>query len=139
MSFRDLPADWPRRPLSDPRLAADVLDLCVSDLARGQAGMCVLVLRHDLTLGQPFLIGGPVPQLERRSVLSTLMRGCTQSRPESAVVLGIVHPGAAVSDEDRDLHQDAVQACRDIGVLLLGAYLVTEQEVIRLPEPRRAA
>ncbi|MGB7450095.1 MAG: hypothetical protein WA892_13360 [Ornithinimicrobium sp.] len=139
MSFRDLPADWPRRPLSDSRLAADVLDLCVSDVARRQGGVCVLVLRDDLTLAQPFCVGGPVPRLERRAAVTTLIAGCTRSQTGSAVVFGIVHVDAAVTDDDRALHQDAIEVCRSIGVRLLGAYLVSAEEVLGLPVSREAA
>ena len=34
MSFEDLADDWKQQPLTDPRLVADVLDLCVSDADR---------------------------------------------------------------------------------------------------------
>ena len=139
MSFRDLPPDWPRRPLTDVVLARDVLDLCVSDVARREAGLCLLALRGDLSLAQPFFVGGPVPRLERRSMLAGLVSRCIPPRPGGGLVLGIAHASAAVSDEDRRVHQHVIEICRDSGVRLLSAHLVSLTGVDDLPAARDAA
>ncbi|HKJ10987.1 MAG TPA: hypothetical protein VJ976_01215 [Ornithinimicrobium sp.] len=139
MSFRDLPADWPRRPLTDPRLARDVLDLCVSDVARHQGGLCVLALRRDFSLAQPFFVPGPLPRLERHSMLAGLVSRYAPVPPGGGVVLGVVHPGSAVSDADRAVHQDLIEVCRDTGVRLVSAHLVTTTGTDDLPRTWEAA
>jgi len=139
MSFRDLPADWPRRPLTDRRLARDVLDLCVSERARRDGGLCLLALRRDLSLAQPFFVDGPVPRLERRAVLAGLLAGCSLPPSGGGVVLGVAHARGAVSEEDRSVHRHFIEVCRGSGVRLLSAHLVSSAGVDDLPAVRHAA
>ena len=56
MSFKDLPKDWPARPLDDVSVGASVVDLCVSDRDRGVGGLSVLLCRTDRTLSQPVFV-----------------------------------------------------------------------------------
>jgi len=139
MSFRDLPADWPRRPLTDLRLARDVLDLCVSDHDRRQGGLCLLSLRENLCLAQPFFVRGPVPRLERRSVLAGLLSACMPRHPGGGVVLGVAHIEPAVTDDDHDLHHGVIEACRGTGLRLLSSHLVSTAGVEDLPLVREVA
>lgn len=58
MTFDDLPTNWPTLPLDDPRLAADVVDLCLrhSDRVKNSA---LLLLCDDRGVGlQPVVIDG---------------------------------------------------------------------------------
>ena len=139
MTFEDLPPDWPSRPLSDALLACDVLDLCVSHADRLQTGLCVLVLRPDLTLAQPIFVAGPMPRAGRVSALSTLFSACSAHDVGAALVLGIVHEESALSDKDRALHQEAIEVCRRLGLNLVGTHLVTASDVETLPHSQRAA
>jgi hypothetical protein len=50
MSFKDLPADWAQRPITDPDVFEGVVDLIVADQARREGSTYVL-LCHE---------GGPV-------------------------------------------------------------------------------
>jgi hypothetical protein len=139
MSYRDLPADWPRRPLTDPDFVHDVLDLCVSDADRAEGGLAVLALRADLTLAQPAFVAGVLPRLERRTLVRNLVRACTQAEPDAAFVLGIAHQHPALTDDDRELHQVLLEVCREQGVVLVSTHLVTAAGIRALPVAARRA
>lgn len=139
MSFEDLPADWPRHPLTDPDLVNDVLDLCVSNADRATGGLAVLILREDLTLAQPVFVAGPLPRLDRREMLRTLLSACTGDGLGAALVAGITHTRGALSDDDRDLHQALIEVCAQQGLRLVNTHLVTTGGIEVLPPARRAA
>lgn len=139
MSFEDLPPTWPSLPLSDPVLARDVLDLCVSHADRRRGGLSVLVLRSNLALAQPIFVAGAMPRAGRRPALSNLFQACAQQDCDTAFVLGIAHQGPALSDEDRALHQDVIEVCRELDFRLVSTHLVTAHAIVMLPVSRRAA
>jgi hypothetical protein len=56
MSFDDLPDGWTQQPLTDPRLVADVLDLCVSDADRCAGALAILMCDEEGRLLQPGII-----------------------------------------------------------------------------------
>ena len=56
MSFDDLPDDWPHRSVADPILAADLVDLVVSDADRREGALGLLLCRPDGTLAQPVIV-----------------------------------------------------------------------------------
>jgi hypothetical protein len=62
MTFEDLPADWPDRPLDDPRLVTDVLDLCVSMADRAAGAIIFLLCDPEGRLVQPVAIGELPPR-----------------------------------------------------------------------------
>ncbi|MGB5951867.1 MAG: hypothetical protein WBG57_05035 [Ornithinimicrobium sp.] len=139
MSFEDLPANWPSMPLDDPVLARDVLDLCVTHADRVQGGLAVLVLRPGLTLAQPIFVAGPMPPAGRRAALSSLFTACSRAGADTALVAGIVHERSALSDDDRALHQDAIEVCRQVELTLVSTHLVTASGIRTLPHSRVAA
>ncbi|MBA2696251.1 MAG: hypothetical protein ACR2FV_16285 [Ornithinimicrobium sp.] len=139
MSFEDLPADWPRHPLTDPDLVHDVLDLCVSNADRATGGLAVLILRDDLTLAQPVFVTGPLPRLDRREMVRTLLTSCTRDGRDTAFVIGIAHEPGALSDEDRGLHQVLIEVCAEHGLRLVSTHLVTGYGIHALPAVIRAA
>lgn len=139
MSFEDLPPDWPSRPLSDPLLAGDVLDLCVSRADRLHGGLSVLVLRPDLTLAQPIFVAGSMPSEGRGAALSTLFLACSANAADAAFVVAIVHEQTALSDEDRALHQGVIEVCRKLGFTVVSTHLVTANAAEILPISRLAA
>lgn len=133
MTFHDLPKDWPHRSLADPRTAADVLDLCVSDRDRSAGGLSVLLCRHDHTLAQPVFVGPLDDAPDLPDLLDRLVEMTTSVPGVAALVLAVVRSWGGVSDADRRLHQHAIEVCRARGVDLLGTYLVTGLAVTRLP------
>lgn len=139
MTFDDLPPDWPRRPLTPPELVHDVLDLCVRNEDRKTGGMALLVLRDDLTLAQPVFVSGPLPRLDRGEALKALLRGCSREGLDTSFVMGIVHEQPGLSDEDRALHQDLLDVCRELGFTLVSTHLLTAHATALLPVDRLAA
>lgn len=139
MSFEDLPPDWPHHPLTDADLGSDVLDLCVSNADRAAGGLAVLILRDDLTLAQPVFVAGPLPRLDRREMLRTLLSACSGDGLGAALVVGIAHERGALSDDDRDLHQALIEVAAEQGLRLLRTHLVTAYGIQILPPVVRAA
>lgn len=133
MTFYDLPSDWPQRSLADPTLAADVVDLVVSDADRTCGGLSFLLCRPGGTLGQPVFIScGEGDDLEE--VVRFMVRTATDHLPAlGGLVLAIVKPRGGLSDADRRLHQRAIEICRAHGSTLWGTYLATLGGVSPLP------
>lgn len=132
MTFQDLPRDWPARPLSDPVLAADVLDLCVTDGDRIQGGLSVLLCRRDDTLAQPVFVGD-VPEDDLCATISRILDVTEEMGDVGAIVVGIVRSWGSVTDADRMVHQRAIEVCGSAGLRLLGTFVVTTGGVTHLP------
>lgn len=139
MSFEDLPPDWPRRPLTDPDFVHDVLDLCVSHADRAAGGLAVLTLRDDLTLAQPVFVAGPLPRLDLREMMRTLLTACSRGGLDSSFVIGIAHEHGALSDDDRFVHQVLIDVCGEQGLRLLSTHLVSSADIWLMPAVVRAA
>jgi hypothetical protein len=136
MSFHDLPENWSSLPLDTPGLAADVADLVVGDLDR--AGGCIgLVLTDaDLRMVQPCLVNDiddTVEPEEFAPFLEQLTRMVRDTGGAMVFVRG--RPGSALlTDSDRRWHQVAIDACREGGAELVGAFVATSSGVRAFPE-----
>jgi hypothetical protein len=137
MSFEDLPADWPHRPLTDPDFVHDVLDLCVSDAARREGGLAFLALRPDLTLAQPTFVAGELPRLERHTLVRNLVQALSHVEPDARFVVGIAHRHSDLTDADREVHQVVLEVCAEQGADVLSTHLVTASGITALPGPLR--
>jgi len=136
MTFHDLPTDWEQRSLDDPVLAADVLDLVVSDADRRRGGVAVL-LTEDGRLAQPMFLElpHPVPPADRELATTRIAWVAAQLDPVTGVVVSVVREsGAFVTDDDRSWHDAALAACRAHDVPLLGMFLVTRHVVRPFPQ-----
>lgn len=133
MTFQDLPSDWPMRSLTDPRLAADVVDLVVSDADRRAGGLSFLLCRWDGSLGQPVFVA--TEGCEDLGEVVRLMVGTIQDEMPglTGMVLALARPCGGLTDEDRRLHQLALDLCRARGFALHGTYLATGGGVEHLP------
>lgn len=138
MSFEDLPPDWKDRPLSDPRLAADVVDLFVRDDDRLTGSVAVLLCDTEHRLLQPVLVTmdtDPVPLADKRLVVQRFTEIVTHGLG-AALVLAVARPkGAYVTDGDREWHETAIRGCRESGVELLGVFVVTRHTVREVVDP----
>ena len=148
MTFEDLPADWPRRAVTDPEITADLLDLIVGDRDRAVGALGILLCSRDERLLQPVVVEAPDLQAsaaERRQGFDNLCdafchlseSGADSGDAGLGMLVAVARPGAALATaEDLRWRDTAVQSCLDYGVALLGVWLVTP-EVIR-PLPLRA-
>jgi hypothetical protein len=141
MTFRDLPPDLRDRPLTDRRLAADVIDLIIGaeDRARGCIG---LMLCDGLDRGLQPVVVGDVPEDASSEGLRQLLELVLPVAAEDggSVLVGRGRRrGAAPNDLDREWHQQAIDSCAAAGVRLLGFHLATRDGIFPLPEPLSAA
>lgn len=135
MTFHDLPTDWEQRSLDDPALAADVLDLIVSDADRRRGGIAVL-FTQDGRLAQPLFLelGHPATPVDRGMGMTRLASIAAGLAPDIGIVVSVVREsGPFVTDDDRAWHEEARAACRAQGVPLLGMFLVTRHVVRPFP------
>jgi len=125
MAFTDLPDDWPDRPLTEPRLVADVLDLVVSDRDRREGALAVLLCDDEGRLVQPVVMNDlqPIVTEDDRCEALTVFTGALSSC-RSFLVAVARRDGLSITDDD---HVWA-RAARRVGageVRLLGVHLVT--------------
>lgn len=137
MSFDDLPDDWPDRPLTDPRLVADVLDLIVSDADRRSGALAVLLCDGAARLVQPGIIGDlddAATEEDRCLALGSFVRGLSTSFGRCASILFALAraDGLSVTPDDRAWARAARDACGD-DVRLLGFHLVTRHGSREVP------
>ncbi|XVX21689.1 hypothetical protein ACQP1U_07480 [Actinomycetota bacterium] len=136
MSFHDLPDDWASRPVHDPEIAADVVDLIVREADRDEGAVCFLLCHRDGRLLQPVTIGlqgASPPPAERREIVGALASTLPE---ELLVVTAIARPrGYRASDDDRLWHQVFIDA---FGPALSGCFVATREGVVELPPPLEA-
>ena len=141
MTFRDLPPGIKELPLTDPRLAADVIDLIIGDEARASGCIGVMVCDHHDRGIQPIVLTD-VPESADSSGLRQLLDMLVPIIAEDggSVLIGRGRrSGSAPNDLDRAWHQQAIESCATGGVRLLGFHLATPHGVFPLPEPLSAA
>ncbi|MGD8149614.1 hypothetical protein [Ornithinimicrobium sp. Y1694] len=132
MTFEDLPKDWPSRPLDDPIVGPDVVDLCVSYKDRLGGGLSVLFCRADATLAQPVFIGdfelGDDLALaaERMIEIGTSLPGV------GGLVMSVVREVGCPTDEDRRVHQRALEVCASYDMRLVAFNVVTASGITPL-------
>ena len=141
MTFRDLPARASEIPLTNRRVAADVIDLIVSDADRNTGCVAVMICDAEARGRQPLVLRD-LPPTAGPSALAQLLGLVLPlvAANRGAVLIGRGRPrGTAPDDVDRWWHQTAIDWCADHGVGLLGFYLATRDGICRLPEPLTAA
>lgn len=145
MTFEDLPKDWATRPLTDPDLVRDVLDLFVSRADRETGGLALLLCSREGRLRQPMFIEGldlAASPEQRDEAIGWVIQMCEEVEDGAsplAVVLATVHAEGHPSDDDRAWHQCAIDRCRTAGIELLSMHVVLAHEVVTLPPARKAA
>ena len=142
MSFEQLPADWPQRPLTDACLTADVLDLVVSMADRRSGGLSILVCDHQARLLQPTLMTEPadsIPMADRSGIIDFWVNMVEQLDPEGGLLISIVRArGLSVTDDDRAWCDVAARSCAG-RITLLGIHIVTVEGSRPIPVQSQAA
>ena len=132
MGFEDLPDDWTDRPLTEPQLLADVLDLTVSHRDRVQGAIGVLVCDADQRLLVPAVIGDLddlAPDADRLEGLRNFVSAVIEGMGSEAGPLGLHFSiarryGLSITPDDVRWRDAAVAACA-ARVTLLGVHVVT--------------
>lgn len=143
MPFTDLPDDWSSRPITDPDLIEDVLDLVVSLHDRHRGAIVLLLCDRDGRLRQPVTIGEPPVSVgldEAEQMLRVFVEVFTGSRegaPDAALMVVVARPhGLVPVAADRVWRRATQRVCAAAGWLDLGTYLVTNDATARVT-PRR--
>ena len=124
MGFDDLPADWSDRPLTDPRLVRDVLDLMVFDKDRRAGALSILICDEEARLIQPLTVTDipEVAQAERVRCIGNLVEAIGR---KGSLLLALARPdGLSIRESDTAWLRAAETACGD-DVRFLGLYVVT--------------
>jgi hypothetical protein len=149
MSFEDLPSDWPQRPVTDPTITADLLDLVVTERDRAAGALGVLLCGRDERLLQPLVVEMPGYRLsaaERRRGFDNICAAfCHLGEPTAGgevdggnadlgILVALARSGApVVTSGDQRWRGTAEQSCERYGVALLGVWLVTPEVIRPLP------
>ena len=124
MSFDDLPPDWPDRPLTDPALRGDVVDLFLSDSDRARRSLLVLLCDDDHRALQPVVIND-IPHTttsERRAAVFRFL----EEVPTAAVVVALGLPTTLrARGHVRSWERATRLMCERLGITLLGFHLAT--------------
>ena len=141
MTFEDLPPRASEIPLTNRRVAADVIDLIVGDADRAAGCVGVMICDAEDRGIQPILLHDVPPDAEvggLSQLLDLLLPLVAENGGSVLIGRGRPH-GSAPNDIDRAWHQTALDRCAGHEVDLLGYYLATADGVFRLPEPLSAA
>jgi hypothetical protein len=140
MSFEDLPRDWPTRPVTDPAITADLLDLIVTDRDRSEGAIGLLLCGGEGRLTQPVVVSSPpaiVTPADRPKVFDVMCRAMSGGPPDGGppgLLVAVARPGSAhPTPEDLRWRDAAIRSCDDHGVLLLGVWLMTPTSILPLP------
>ena len=141
MTFAHLPRTVDHLPLDDPRSAADVVDLVVSEVDRTDGCLCLLLLDDGLRLVRPVLIGEVGDDADPADVASGLATVLGAAVPAGGgVVVARGRDGSLLlTDADRRWHEALVAACAAAGARLVGSYLASPSGVRAFPAPLTAA
>lgn len=129
MTFEDLPADWPQRPITDPEIWEDVLDLLVSPADRRGRSLAVLACHADGRLLQPMVIGpdiGPCAQVVADNAVGAIVEVLGATAPDGTVVIALARPdGLSLTDDDRRWRAAFATALQPTTWRLDSAHVVT--------------
>lgn len=148
MSFHDLPSDWATRPVTDPHITADLLDLVVRHDDRMTGAIAILMCGPDHRLFQPAVVALPptgVEPGEHRRIFDVMCQGMVSATgsdvpagERGGILVAVARARQVfVTGDDRQWRDAAVRSCADHGVEHLGTWLVTPS-VIREVEPPAA-
>lgn len=133
MSFENLPTDWPTRSLSDPTLAADVVDLTLNSADRRRTSVGLLLCDDRHRLLQPMVINdiGHCSAAEQRHLFQTVCNAMPGIGASSLVVTLARPVGTALTATDRAWLESAREVCASRKVSLIGTFLADLEVVCR--------
>lgn len=141
MTFEDLPPRASKIPLTDRRVAADVIDLIIGDTDRATGCVGLMICDDEHRGIQPIVLHDVPDDADATGLaqLLGLLLPLVSERRGSVLIGRGRRRGTMPNDIDRAWHQTAIDLCGRAGVPLLGFYLATGDGVFRLPEPLTAA
>lgn len=141
MTFEDLPSDWAERPVTDPEITADVLDLIVRDSDRDAGSVAAIVCTAAGRVFQPVIVALPpegVGPGEHRRFFDAVCLGIASASGDGdrgGILAAVARTrGPFVTGDDREWHDAAARSCADYGIRLLGTWLVTRAVIRRIDD-----
>jgi hypothetical protein len=139
MSFLDLNPTWTDQPLTDPDVAADVVDLMLT-LGDRQRGTFAVILcdpddryRATITVDLPSEFAELDPAIDTSRLCSTALGPvvtAVQAAPGTGIILALGRPGPARwPDVDHDWANAGTALCAAARLRLLGFYIATADDV----------
>ncbi|MFN8075803.1 MAG: hypothetical protein U0Q15_10335 [Kineosporiaceae bacterium] len=141
MSFDDLPDGWQDRPMTDPELFDDIVDLVVNDHDRRNGALYLLLCDDQARLLQPCAIDDLPPGVENDPrAIAPFVGALLQHCPDAGLVVVVARPGEA-SPRETDVRwmRTAEAACAAGKVRLLATAVATPTGVVRLSADRAQA
>lgn len=139
MSFEQLPSTWPDQPLTDPGLAANVVDLMVSFGDRARGTLTVLLCGSDDRFRSTVIVElpspGPTPTELCETALGPIIEA-VRTAPGTALVLALGRSGSGSPTDADDQWATAARGnCAAAGIRLLGFYVATRDGIYQPPVP----
>jgi hypothetical protein len=136
MTFSDLPTNWLTRPLTDPVLAANAVDLFVTEGERRQGVLAALICDRRARFRTSILLDLPrdAPLASPKSCIRALapLIPVLEGRPDGALILALGRPKPDPPSDD-DWTQAAIHICRTASIRLLAFYLATPTDLHAVP------
>ncbi len=137
MTYQDLPTDWPSRPVTDPAITSDLLDLVVRDADRVDGALYLLLCGERGQLIEPMVFPEPLTRMSREqcgTAFAALEHLALQEGLRGGILVAIAREkGLFITDTDRGWHEAAIRSCRRSGLSLLGVWVVTRHVIRPLP------
>jgi hypothetical protein len=139
MSFLDLPPTWTDRPLTDPDVAADVVDLLLT-LGDRQRGTFAVILcdpddryRATVTVDLPSEFDRLDPTIDTNELCATALTPiltAVRTAPATGLILALGRPGPARSPAlDHDWSTAGTAICQAAHVRLLSFHIAAPDGV----------
>ncbi|MDX6264181.1 MAG: hypothetical protein QOH84_5869 [Kribbellaceae bacterium] len=136
MTFSDLPTNWLTRPLTDPVLAANAVDLFVTEGERRRGVLAALICDRRARFRTSILLDLPrdSPLASPKSCIRALapLIPVLEGRPDGALILALGRPKPD-PPSDHDWTQAAIHTCRTASIRLLAFYLATPTDLHAVP------
>ncbi|WP_432876236.1 hypothetical protein ACQPYH_25835 [Kribbella sp. CA-245084] len=139
MTFLDLPPTWTDLPLTDPDVAADVVDLMLTLGDRHRGTFAVILCdpndhyRATITVDLPSEFDRLAPPRDTHALCSTALSPiipAIQTAPNTPVILALGRPGPAHSPAlDQDWSTAATNICQATHLHLLSFHIATPEAV----------
>jgi hypothetical protein len=134
MTFEDLPEDWPQRPVTDPALFDDVVDLVVAVRDRGRGALYILLCDEGGRLVQPCAVTDLGPGCEPDPhLIEPFAKALVDQCPDGGLVVVVARRGGpAPRETDVRWARAAEAVCTGRGARFLAAAVATPSGVFRL-------
>ncbi|MEV4262954.1 hypothetical protein [Kribbella sp. NPDC049584] len=139
MSFLDLTPTWTDQPLTDPRVAADVVDLMLTLGDRHRGTFAVILCDPDdhyratITVDLPSEFDRLTPPPDTHTLCSTALNPIVtaiQTAPNTPLILALGRPGPTHSPvADRDWATAGRAICQAANLRLLSFHIATPEGI----------